>query len=48
MFDDDPEWDLAILSYTHDHNIDASVGSTQNELIFPYGRSSHYYFLNYY
>jgi death-on-curing protein len=27
MFDDDPEWDLAILSYIHDHIIDASGGS---------------------
>lgn len=26
MFDDDPEWDLAILSYIHDHIIDASGG----------------------
>lgn len=27
MFDDDPEWDLAILTYIHDHIIDASGGS---------------------
>ena len=27
MFNDDPEWDLAILSYIHDHIIDASGGS---------------------
>lgn len=27
MFDDDHEWDLAILSYIHDHIIDASGGS---------------------
>lgn len=27
MFDDDPEWDLAILSYIHYHIIDASGGS---------------------
>jgi death-on-curing protein len=27
MFDDDPEWDLAILSYVHDHIIDASGGA---------------------
>jgi death on curing protein len=27
MFDDDPEWDLAILSYIHDRIIDASGGS---------------------
>ncbi len=27
MFDDDPEWDLVILSYIHDHIIDASGGS---------------------
>lgn len=27
MFNDDPEWDLAILSYVHDHIIDASGGS---------------------
>lgn len=26
MFDDDPEWDLAILLYIHDHIIDASGG----------------------
>jgi death-on-curing protein len=26
MFSDDPEWDLAILSYIHDHIIDASGG----------------------
>jgi len=26
MFGDDPEWDLAILSYIHDHIIDASGG----------------------
>jgi death-on-curing protein len=27
MFGDDPEWDLAILSYIHDQIIDASGGS---------------------
>jgi death-on-curing protein len=27
MFDDDPEWDLAILGYIHDHIIDASGGA---------------------
>lgn len=27
MFNDDPEWDLAILSYIHDHIIEASGGS---------------------
>lgn len=27
MFDDDPEWDLVILTYIHDHIIDASGGS---------------------
>ena len=27
MFGDDPEWDLAILSYIHDKIIDASGGS---------------------
>lgn len=27
MFDDDLEWDLAILTYIHDHIIDASGGS---------------------
>jgi len=27
MFNDDPEWDLAILIYIHDHIIDASGGS---------------------
>lgn len=27
MFNDDPEWDLAIISYIHDHIIEASGGS---------------------
>ena len=27
MFNDDPGWDLAILSYIHDHIIEASGGS---------------------
>lgn len=27
MFDDDPEWDLAILTYIHDNIIDESGGS---------------------
>lgn len=27
MFNNDPEWDLAILSYIHDHIIEASGGS---------------------
>jgi len=27
MFSDDPEWDLAILSYIHDQIIEASGGS---------------------
>jgi len=27
MFDDDSEWDLAILTYIHDHIIEASGGS---------------------